>query len=110
MPHRSVTILDGERNPVATADVEFQEGHYSGSVNVDRMPEPLRQLFEEYEEIVNGQIFSLLDQVEDRIGAIPLSVVFDDGHASRAKDLQILPKGGTISFEVAEPAMLSGSR
>ena len=57
MSHRTVTILDGVRNPVATADVEFQKGYYSGSVNVDRMPESLRELFEEYEEIVQRPDF-----------------------------------------------------
>ncbi|WP_206107569.1 hypothetical protein [Paludisphaera rhizosphaerae] len=77
---------------------------------MDQMPESLRRLFEEYEEIVNNQTFSLLDQIEDRISAFPFLIVFDDGYESRARDVQIFPKGGTISFEMAETVMPSGSR
>jgi hypothetical protein len=110
MLHEDITIVDGERNAVATAAVEFQKGVYSGSANMDRMPEPLRELFEQYEEIVNNQIFSLLDQIEDRIGDISFSVVFDDGRRFPIRDLQIFPEGGTVSFRMAEPAMLGGSR
>ncbi len=95
---------------VATADVEFQNGINSGSANVDPMPEPLRRLFEEYEAIVNDQILSLLDQIEDQIGAIPFLVVFGDGRELQARDLQIFPRGGTISFKVGESAMLRASR
>ena len=99
MSHEAVTIVDGNRNVVATADVEFQEGYYSGSADVDRMPEPIRRLFDEYEEIVNDQIFSLLDQIEDQIGAIPFLVVFDDGRESRVTDLQGLPQGQHPLFQ-----------
>jgi len=110
MRHKSVTIFDGEGNVVATADIEFRQECYSGSVNVERMPESLRLMFEEYEEIVNNQIFSLLDQIEDQIGAIPFVAVFDDGCEAHVKDLQIFPKGCTVSFKMAEPVVACGSR
>ncbi len=111
MSHEAVTIVDGERNVVATATVEFQKGCFAGSVNTDRMPEPFRRLFEEYEEIVNNQIFSLLDPIEDRIGETPFLVVFHDGHESQVKDLQIFPRSGTVSFRAAgQPALLHDDR
>ena len=103
-------ILDGARNVVAIAEVEFHAGGYSGSVNVDRMPEPLRRKFETYEDIVNNQMFGILDQIEEEIGAIPFVAVFDDGLESSVRDLQVFPKGGTVSFTVAEPAVVSGGR
>lgn len=106
MTRDTVTLIDADRNVVARADVRFLDGFYSGSVDVNRMPEALRALFEEYEEIVNGQILSLLDRIEDRISAVPLVVVFDDGHESQAVDLQIFPGEGVISFKVPEPAAL----
>ena len=54
--------------------------------------------------------FSLLDQIEDQISAIPFVAEFDDGNRVPVSDLQIFPRGGTISFKVAEPAILRGSR
>jgi hypothetical protein len=103
MTHRSVTIIDRGRDVVATADVELLEDHYSGQVNIDRMSPSLRLLFEEYEDIVNDQVFSLLDQIEGRIGAISFVAIFDDGCEAFVKDLQIFPKGGSVAFRVAEP-------
>jgi hypothetical protein len=110
MQHKSVTIFDGEGNAVATAKIEFRKEFYAGSVNLERMPESLRLMFEEYEEIVNNQIFSLLDQIEDQISAIPFVAVFDDGCQAHMKDLQIFTKGGTVSFKMVEPVVACGSR
>lgn len=110
MTQRSVTIIDRGRNVVATADVEWLDGRYSGRIAVDRMPQPLRLVFEEYEEIVNDQVFSLLDQIEGQIEALSLSAVFGDGRETPVEDLQIFPKGGTVAFRVAEPAELLDDR
>ena len=103
MTNRSVTIIDRGRDVVAMADVELIGGHYSGRVDLNRMSPTLRRLFEEYEDVVNGQVFSLLDQVEDQIAALSLSAVFDEGCEASVEDLQIFPEEGTISFRVAEP-------
>jgi len=65
-------------------------------------------VFEEYEDIVNDQTFSLLDQIEGRIGAIPFVAVFGDGREASVEDLQIFPKGGTVAFRLAEPLELHG--
>jgi hypothetical protein len=110
MARQSVTIVDRGRDVVATADVEFLKDHYSGQVNIDRMSPPLRLLFEEYEEIVNDQVFSLLDQIEGQISAIPFVAVFDDGCEASVKDLQIFPRGGSVAFRVAEPVEVNRSR
>lgn len=107
MRRESVTIFDGDRIVVAIAEVELVTSGYSGSVNVDRMPQALRLKFENYEEIVNSQTFSLLDRIEEEIGAIPFVAVFEDGCESYIKNLQIFPKSGTVSFTVAEPAVLT---
>ena len=110
MPHRSVTIVDRGRDIVATADGDFQEGHYSGRVNIDRMAPLLRLLFEEYEDIVNDQVFSLLDRIEGRIGANSFVAVFDDGCEAPVEDLQIFPKEGTVTFRVAESVEVNCNR
>ena len=100
MTRESVTIVDEEGNTVATGNVELQRGCYLGSVDVDRMPCKIRKIFEEYEEIVNIQILSLLDQIEHRISDIQLSVIFHGDHRIQLRELQIFPKGRTMSFKV----------
>ena len=110
MPRQSIQLIDGDRTVVATADVECREGCYTGPANLDRMPEPHRRMFEEYERIVNDQMFGLLDLIEDRIAAIPFLVALGDGRETPAQDLQVFPEFGTISFRLVEPAMLEGRR
>jgi hypothetical protein len=106
----SVRIFDQDRNAVAVAEVELQAGNYSGTANVDRMPETLRLRFETYEDIVNSQTFSLLDQIEEEIGSIAFVAVFEDGSESYIKDLQIFPKTRTVSFNVMESAVVTARR
>jgi hypothetical protein len=101
MTARPVTIIDQGRKVVATAVVQCLAGRYSGPVDVGPMPTPLRLVFEEYEAIVNDQIFSLLDRIEGKVSAIPLTAVFGDGREGSVEDLQIFPKGGTVAFRLA---------
>lgn len=101
MPDEVVTIFDSSKNIVASGVVVLQGDSYSGSIRVDQMPESVRQLFEEYEEIVNGQMFSLLDRIEDQINAMRFAVVFEGGRELLVEDIQIFPKAGTLSFKNA---------
>lgn len=104
MPRQAVTILDQDRNAIATAEVELRGIRYSGSIDLGQTPAPLRRLFAEYEEIVHGQVFSLLDQIEDQVAAASLIVSFEDGLEMPARNLQIFPEEGTISFEADQLA------
>jgi hypothetical protein len=98
-----VKLLDQSRTPVATAQVTAEDGFFSGKVDLSSMPPALRQTFEEYEELVNGQMFSLLDEIEERIAAVPIVVVFEDSREARVTDLQIYPSTGLVSFRVTKP-------
>ena len=62
------------------------------------MPATLRQQFEEYEEIVNHQMFSLLDEMEEKIGTFLLRAVFEDDHEADLVDVQIYPSTKKVSF------------
>ncbi len=102
---RNVKIIDQYRNVVATARVAERDGHFTGLSDLSLMPASLRQKFDEYEEVVNGQMFSLLDEIEEQIGALSLKVVFEEGVEFSVADLQIYPGGGRISFKILkEPA------
>jgi hypothetical protein len=69
------------------------------------MPAGMRRTFEEYEEIVNGQIFSLLDEIGDKVQSLSLRIVFADGREARPDDLQIYPATGKVSFRAARSAV-----
>ena len=97
---QSVQLIDNNRDVVAVAEVTDEHGLYSGSINLGAMPPALRAKFEEFEEIVNGQIFSLLDQIEDEINQLGLKVVFNGSPAEAMTDLQIYPRGEVMSFRL----------
>src|SRR5437667_12041635 len=100
MSTETVQIIDLSAGVVATAQVAEKEGRFSGLVDLDSMPADLRRLFDEFEEIVKEQVFSLLDEVEEKIAAHSLKVGLPDGQASRCEDLQIYPSTSRISFRL----------
>jgi len=104
MSSQRVTLIDQERQVVATAQVAEQDGHFIGRLDLSPMPVTLQRLFEEYEEIVHTQTFSLLDAIEEKIATLRLKVVFADGHAADLADVQIYPSTKKVSFKVVKGA------
>ena len=86
---------------VATAQVAEKDGCFTGSIDLRTLPLELLRRFEAYEEIVNAQMFRLLDEIEDQIRAMPQLVVFDEGRKFPVEDLQIYPKVARVSFHLA---------
>src|SRR5439155_22871563 len=58
MSSQCVTLINHERQVVATAHVAEQRGQFIGRVDCSLMPLPLQRLFTEYEELVSTQVFS----------------------------------------------------
>jgi hypothetical protein len=102
METRTVKLIDPSRKVVATAQVADEGAYYGGTIDLRDTPPSMRALFEEFEEIVNGQMFAFLDDIQERIGALPLKVVFDTGQEGHVKDLQVFPSTGDMSFRLAE--------
>ena len=100
MTLRNIKVIDHCRNVVATAQVAERDGYFAGLIDLSLAPTNLRRKFEEYEEIVNGQMFSLLDEIEEQIGALPLKVRFEEGSEFSIADLQIYPGKGRISIKI----------
>ena len=100
MNSQTVQIEDQNRDVIASAQDVEDEGRYSGTVDLACMPANLRQVFEEFEEIVNDQVFSLLDELEEKIAALALQVVFPGGHGAPCEDLQIYPSTRRISYRL----------
>ena len=100
MTTRTVKLLGSDRSVLATAEVADEGLHYGGTVDLRGVPDDLRVLFEELEELVTGQMFSLVDGVQRRIAAIPVFAAFDGVAAVPVEDLQVFPSTGDISFRV----------
>jgi hypothetical protein len=104
MISQRVTLIDQGRQVVATAQVTKQDGTFTGWIDLRPMPVSLQRLFEEYEEIVNTHMFSLLDAIEEQIEMLHLKAVFVDGHEAALTDVQIYPSTKKVSFQVVKVA------
>ena len=104
MISQRMTLIDQGRQVVATARVTEQDSTFTGWIDLRPMPVPLQRLFEEYEEIVNTHMFSLLDAIEEQIETLHLKAVFADGHEAVLTDVQIYPSTKKVSFQVVKVA------
>jgi hypothetical protein len=103
MSARTVKLIDQARNVIAVTHVADKGGRYEGTIDLTCAPPSLRTLFNEFEEIVNGQMFSFLDEIETKIASFSLKAVFDNNGAELSvKELQIYPSTGDVSFKLAE--------
>lgn len=100
MSSQRVTIIDQSRQVVATAKVSEQDGCFAGRIDLSSMPATLQLQFQEYEEMVNQQMFSFLDDLEEKIETLFLKAVFADGNVEQLTDVQIYPSPKSVSFKV----------
>jgi hypothetical protein len=101
MSTQRVQLVDQCRAVLATAQVTDEGGYFGGTIDLRSTPAHLRALFEEFEEIVNGQMFVFLDEIQEKIGSLPIQAVFEDGFEVDVEDLQIFPGSGDVSFRLA---------
>ena len=104
MDTQQVRLIGTNRNVVAQGQVKDEGDHFGGTIDLGAMPPPIRSLFDEFEEIVNGQMFTLLDVVQEKIENLDLTVISADGREILTTDLQIYPSTGEFSFRVAQPS------
>jgi len=97
---RTIKLIDQDHRVVATAQVTDEGEYFGGTIDLQAAPTNLRLLFDEFEEIVNGQMFSFLDEIQDKIGALPIKAVFADGMEVGIRDLQVFPSTGDVSFKL----------
>ena len=102
MTARTVKFVDPDRNVLAVAHVADEGDHYGGTIDLRETPAALHALFDEFEEVVNGQMFSFLDQIQEKMTRLSLRAVFDSGVEVDVKDLQVFPSTGDVSFKVVE--------
>ena len=64
----NVKLIDKSRTIVAAAQMADEDSHYGGTIDLASSPADLRVLFDEFEEAVNGQMFSFADDIQAKIG------------------------------------------
>jgi hypothetical protein len=101
MNTQHVQLVNFSQAVLAVAQVADEGGYFGGTIDLASMPPHLLALFREFEEIVNGQMFVFLDEIQERIGSLPIRVVFDDGLEVDIRDLQVFPSTGDVSFRLA---------
>jgi hypothetical protein len=101
MTERSVRFRDASGKVIATARVSDEGDHWGGAIDLTATPARLRAIFDEFEEIVNGQMFSFLDEIQAKVRALGLTAEFEDNFTAPANDLQVFPSTGEVSFKLA---------
>lgn len=95
-------LIDPSLTRIATLNVRLDGDLYHGTIILDAAPVHLKRLFEEFEENVEGQMFSLADEVETKIEALRLRAVFADGTEAPVEDLQVYPSTKRVSFKIRQ--------
>jgi hypothetical protein len=101
MGTQSVQLVDQSRAVLATAQVANEGEYFGGTIDLQSILASLRALFDEFEEVVNSQMFVFLDAVQERIGSLHIRAVFDDGSEINVRNLQVFPSTGDVSFRLA---------
>jgi hypothetical protein len=100
----TVKLIDPSRNVLAIGHVADEGNHFGGTLDLRDTPSSVRAIFDEFEEIVNGQMFSCLDEIQATIRELGITAAFDNGREVRAGNLQVFPSTGDFSFTVVDVA------
>lgn len=109
MTCQSLYLVDQTPKKVACLSVRLNGERYSGTISLDVMPAQLRKVFEEFEQYVESQVFSLADEMEEKIAAMAFKVILDDGMEMDVEDLQVYPNTGRVSFKTRQSAIATKS-
>jgi hypothetical protein len=104
MTKETVKLIDPSGALVAVAVVADEGPSYSGTVDLTRTPAEVRALFDEFDEIVNGQMFHFLDEIEGKIAGLGIRAVFENGREVPVRHLQVHSSSGELCFKLAELA------
>jgi hypothetical protein len=102
MTTQTLYLVDQSSARIAILNVTLSGDLYRGTICLNAVPPQLKHLFEEFEENVEGQMYSLADEIEDSIGKIPLRVAFADGMEAYVEDLQVYPSTKRVSFKIRQ--------
>jgi hypothetical protein len=99
-PGDAVTLYDDSGESIGDVSVEgFADGWWSGRFAASPGFDRVRHLFAEWEDLVDNQILSLLDESEKKIDALGIQARIGE-QTLPVSDLQIYPNEAAACFRV----------
>ncbi|WP_223642616.1 hypothetical protein [Corallococcus sp. EGB] len=91
-------LVDAQGNLIGRVRVSAKGGRWSGEVDLNGAAPSIVSLFAEFEELVNEQVLSLLDDMEAQIARLGARLLVAGEEALPVEDLQIYPAERVVSF------------
>jgi hypothetical protein len=85
-----------------------EEGWFSGTIVWQRFPVEIKKALDWYDEVVQGQMLSYLDEAEAAVRKFELTAKFPDGSTHKTYALNIGPSN-SVSFRISPIATRSVS-
>lgn len=102
-----VELLDANKNTVVLlSNVEFLNHRYHADMIYGDISVELVELFDWFEEMVNGQMFSFLDETEDKLRVACPFAKMNNGEIIDIFFLQPVPSDKIISFQVVDEPLI----
>lgn len=91
-------LVDAQGNLIGEVRVSVEEGLGSGEIDLSGTAPSIVSIFTRFEEVVNGQMLSVLDDVETEIRKLGARFLSAEGQALPVGDLQVYPALRVVSF------------
>lgn len=91
-------LVDSQDNLIGVVRVSAEGGLWSGEIDLSGTAPSIVSLFTRFEELVNGQMLSLLDDVQTEISQLGAKFLVPEQEALAVEDLQIYPAQRKVSF------------
>ena len=91
-------LVDAQGNLIGVVRVSAEGGLWSGEIDLSGSAPSIVSLFTRFEDLVNGQMLSLVDDLETEICQLGAQFLVADGKALPVGDLQIYPAQREVSF------------
>ncbi len=95
-------LCDAQGRLIGVVRVSNEHGLWSGEIDLAGVAPALVSLFTRYEELVNGQMLSLVEEIEVEISQIEARLfVSGERQGIPVSDLQIYPSQRDVSFRLS---------
>lgn len=91
-------LVDAQGNLIGLVRVSMVGGVWSGEIDLTGSAPSIVSLFTRFEDLVNGQMLSLVDELEAEISQLGAQLLVAEGEALPVGDLQIYPAQREVSF------------
>lgn len=91
-------LVDAQGNLIGLVRVSMVDGLWSGKIDLTNSAPGIVSLFTQFEELVNGQMLPLVDDLEAEISQLGARLLVAEGEALPVGDLQIYPVQREVSF------------